>query len=54
VAWTVQYAVWAFALVAVLIARRRAQRKLAAAGVVVPPLREVLARLREQRHSPNR
>jgi MFS family permease len=49
VAWTVQYAVWAFALVAVLIARRRARRELAAAGVVVPPLREVLARLREQR-----
>ena len=54
VAWTVQYAVWAFALAAVLIARRRARRKLAAAGVVVPPLREVLARLREQRHTPNR
>jgi MFS family permease len=54
VAWTVQYAVWAFALVAVLIARRRARRKLAAAGVVVPPLREVLARLRKQRHTPNR
>ena len=48
-AWTVQYAVWAFALVAVLVARRRARRTLAAAGVVVPPLREVLARRRVHR-----
>ncbi|WP_300016350.1 MFS transporter [Pseudonocardia sp.] len=46
VAWTVQYAVWGFALVAVLVARRRARRKLATEGVVVPPLREVLARRR--------
>ena len=48
VAWTVQYAVWAFALVAVLVARRRARRRLAADGVVVPPLREVLARRRRR------
>jgi len=47
-AWTVQYAVWAFALVAVLVARRRARRKMAAAGVVVPPLRDVLARMRRE------
>ena len=46
VAWTVQYAVWAFATVGILVARRRARRKLAADGVVVPPLREVLARRR--------
>jgi MFS family permease len=46
VAWTVQYAVWAFALVAVLVARRRARRKMAAEGTVVPPLREVLTRRR--------
>ncbi len=45
-AWTVQYAVWGLALVGVLIARRRARRKMAAEGVVVPPLREVLARRR--------
>lgn len=43
-AWTVQYLVWAFALVAVLVARRRARRKLATEGVHIPPLREVLAR----------
>ena len=46
VAWTVQYLVWAFALVGVLVARRRARRQLAAQGVVVPSLREVLARRR--------
>lgn len=45
-AWTVQYAVWAFALTGVLVARRRARRKMAADGVTVPPLREVLARRR--------
>jgi MFS family permease len=43
VAWTVQYVVWALALVGVLVARRRARRKMATEGVVVPPLREVLA-----------
>jgi MFS family permease len=43
VAWTVQYAVWALALIGVLIARRRARRKMAAEGIVVQPLREVLA-----------
>jgi MFS family permease len=46
VAWTVQYAVWALALVMVLLARRRARRKMADQGVVVPPLREVLGRRR--------
>lgn len=47
-AWTVQYVIWAFALVAVLGARRRARRKLAAEGVVVPPLRTVLAQRRRR------
>ncbi|WP_232665407.1 MFS transporter [Pseudonocardia sp. TRM90224] len=46
VAWTVQYAIWAFGLAGVLVARRRARRKMAAQGVVVPPLREVLTRRR--------
>ncbi len=49
VAWTVQYVVWGFSLVAVLVTRRRARRKMAADGVVVPPLREVLARRRRTR-----
>jgi MFS family permease len=45
-AWTVQYVVWGIALVTVLGARRKARRNMAAEGVVVPPLREVLARRR--------
>ena len=45
-AWCVQYVVWSVALVGVLLARRKARRKLAAEGVLVPPLREVLARRR--------
>ncbi len=49
VAWTVQYAVWAFALAGVLVARRRARRKMATEGVVVPPLREVLGNRRRSR-----
>jgi MFS family permease len=49
VAWTVQYAVWGFALVGVLVARRRARRRMAADGVVVPPLREALAARRRAR-----
>lgn len=46
IAWTVQYAVWAFALAGVLVTRRRARRKMAAEGIVIPPLREALARRR--------
>jgi MFS family permease len=42
-AWIVQYLVWVLALTGVLVARRRARRKMAREGVVVPPLREVLA-----------
>jgi MFS family permease len=49
VAWTVQYAVWGFALVGVLVARRRARRRMAADGVVVSPLREALAVRRRAR-----
>ena len=51
-AWTVQYAVWAFAVVAVLVARRRARRKMAAQGTPVPPLREALAARRQRRRVP--
>jgi membrane protein implicated in regulation of membrane protease activity len=42
-AWTVQYVIWAVALTGVLVARRRARRKMAKQGIVVPPLRDVLA-----------
>lgn len=45
-AWTIQYVIWAVALTGVLIARRRVRGDLAAKGVVVPSLREVLARRR--------
>jgi MFS family permease len=46
VAWTVQYVIWVAALVGILVARRRARRKMASEGVVVPPLRAVLGRRR--------
>jgi MFS family permease len=49
VAWTVQYVVWAFAVVAVLSTRRLARRKLADEGVVVLPLRALLAEWRIRR-----
>jgi MFS family permease len=50
-AWTVQYAVWAFAVVAVLGSRRLARRKLAAEGVVILPIWEALAQWRSRRKS---
>jgi MFS family permease len=49
VAWTVQYVVWAFAVVAVLSTRRLARRKLADEGVVVLPLRALVAEWRSRR-----
>jgi MFS family permease len=49
VAWTVQYVIWGLALAGVLIARRRARRKMATEGIVVPSLREVLAARRGSR-----
>jgi MFS family permease len=48
-AWIVQYVIWSLALAGVLVARRRARRKLAVEGVVVPPLRELLAERRRAR-----
>jgi nitrate/nitrite transporter NarK len=48
-AWTVQYAVWAVALTGVVVARRRARRKLAEDGVIVRPLLEVMAERRRAR-----
>jgi MFS family permease len=50
-AWTVQYVVWAFAVVAVLGSRRLARRKLAAEGVVILPLWQALAQWRSRRKS---
>lgn len=46
VAWTVQFPFWALATAGVLVTRARARRAMAAQGTVVPPLREVVARLR--------
>lgn len=43
VAWLVQYPVWAFAVIGLVITRRKARRLDAARGVVPRPLREVLA-----------
>ena len=48
-AWTVQYVVWAVAVVAILTARRGARRRLAEQGTPVPPLREALAAWRARR-----
>ena len=42
VAWLVQYPVWLFAVVGVVITRRKARRIDAARGVVPRPIREVL------------
>ena len=43
VAWLVQYPVWAFAVIAVLLSRRTARRLDAERGIAPRPLREVLA-----------
>jgi hypothetical protein len=43
-AWSVQYVVWGVGLAGVLRARRQVRRRLALKGVVVPPIREAIAR----------
>jgi MFS family permease len=48
-AFAVQYPVWALGVVGILVARRRVRRRMAAEGVVVPPLRQALARERRAR-----
>jgi MFS family permease len=50
-AWCVQYVVWAVGVTGILITRRKVRRRLAAAGVVVPPIREALERERRARRS---
>ena len=42
-AWSVQYVVWAFGLVAIVRTRTLARRRMAEAGVVVPPIRQAMA-----------
>lgn len=44
VAWLVQYPVWAFAVVGILVTRRKARRVDAARGIVPRPLRDVVRR----------
>jgi MFS family permease len=53
-AMAVQYPVWAVGVVGVLVTRRQARRVLARRGVVVPPLREVVARRRAERRDRRR
>jgi MFS family permease len=48
-AMSVQYAIWAFGLFGILMARRKVRRRMAEAGVVVPPIREAIARRRAWR-----
>jgi MFS family permease len=48
-AWCVQYLVWGIAVVGVLRSRQLARRRMAEDGVVVPPLRVVLAQRRAGR-----
>lgn len=48
-AWLVQFPIWALTAVAVVLARRKARRVMAAEGTVVPPLREALRRNRRRR-----
>lgn len=44
--WSVQYVIWAVGLVGILRSRALVRRRMAAAGVVVPPVRDVIARER--------
>jgi len=43
-AWAVQYVVWVVGVLGVVRARRQVRRRLALQGVVVPPIREAIAR----------
>jgi MFS family permease len=49
IAFSVQYAVWLGGMVGILRTRRRVRRRMAEHGVVVPPIREVIARRRRHR-----
>jgi NAD/NADP transhydrogenase beta subunit len=48
VAMCVQYLVWAVGLVGIVVSRRKVRRRLASRGVVVPPIRDVVARYRRR------
>ena len=48
-AWSVQYVVWAVGITGILRTRRAVRSRLAQQGVVVPPIREAIARNRRGR-----
>ena len=52
VALSVQYVFWAVGVVGIVVTRRKVRRRLAARGVVVPPIREAVARRRRARRAP--
>ena len=49
VALSTQYAMWAVGIVGILVTRRKVRARMASEGVVVPPIREALARRRRAR-----
>ncbi len=53
-ALSTQYVIWAIGLVGILTTRRLVRRQMAAGGVVVPPIREALARQRGERRERRR
>ncbi|HEX3004641.1 MAG TPA: MFS transporter [Angustibacter sp.] len=50
-AWSVQYVVWVVGITGILVSRHKVRRRLAQAGVVVPPIREAIARERRARRA---
>ncbi|WP_460445771.1 MFS transporter [Angustibacter aerolatus] len=50
-AWSFQYVVWGLGVVGLLHARKQVRARLARQGVVVPPIREAIARERRARRS---
>jgi nitrate/nitrite transporter NarK len=52
--WSVQYVVWAVGVGGILRTRWLVRRRMAAAGVVVPPIRDVIARERAARQARRR
>ena len=46
----VQYLIWAIGLAGIVSTRRKVRARMAREGVVVPPIREAIARRRDPRH----
>ncbi len=49
-ALSVQYLIWAIGLAGIVSTRRKVRARMAREGVVVPPIREAIARRRDPRH----